>query len=501
MKKHIIFICTLMLVSLAGSAAPRGLGAYLSHASFNIPGEGPFLETYLEIVGNTIVYKQNASGKFQGSVQVTMIIKQDTIIRDFRKYELFSPEIDDTTSVGINFIDQQRFTFPNGNYIIDLSIADMNIDKKPVVISYPVSIDFSPDNFSMSGIQLINSYTKTTNPNTLTKSGYDFVPFVDNFFPSDKGILTFYTEIYNPLHKAGSEEKYLISAFIESFESRKMLNKYIMIRKEPSRPVTVLLSEFNISKLPSGNYNLVISLRNKENKVVTQNATFFQRSNPGVGSPALDLSSVTITNTFADKIAVADTLREYIRSMQPLATELEMMFIKSQVETASLEILKQFFLNFWQTRNELNPEKAWENYKFEVKKVNVAYSTQIKKGYSTDMGRVYLRYGPPNTISDTPFETAGYVYSGASGNVGSVPYQIWHYYSLNENRERNKKFVFIASELGVKDYTLVHSDASGEIQNYNWQNLLFRREGGSDLDADQIKHDRSNAAFRYNNPY
>jgi GWxTD domain-containing protein len=497
MKKFIFFNIILMMASFSGISAPRSLGAYLSHASFNIPGEMPYLETYLEVLGNTIVYKQIASGKFQGSIQITMIIKQDSVIKDFRKYELLSPAVDDTTAVGINFIDQQRFMLPNGVYSLDLSIADMNVDKKPVIITYPVSIDFPSDQFSLSGIQLVESYTKTTTQNVLSKSGYDFVPYVDNFFPSDKGKISFYTEIYNPLHKEDSEEKYLVSAYIESFETRKMLNEYIRIKKEPSKPVTVLLSEFDIAKLPSGNYNLVVNLRDKENKVIVQNATFFQRSNPGVGNSALDLASVSLDNTFADRITNTDTLREYIRSMQPVSTEIESIFIKSQLETASSDVLKQFFLRFWQIRNELNPEKAWEDYKLEVRKVNASYSTQVRKGYNTDMGRVYLQYGAPNTITDVPFDVSGLL------NEPAVPYQIWHYYSINNNRERNKKFVFVASELRVKDYTLMHSDVIGEIQNYNWQAELvrLRRKGNTEMDADKLKQDRSRAATYYNNPY
>lgn len=493
MKKFLFTSLLLFTISLAGSSAPRSLGAYLSHATFNIPGEEPYLEVYLELLGNTIVYKQNASGKFQGSIQVTMIIRQDSVIKDFRKYELLSPEMDDTSAVALNFIDQQRFPLPNGTYTLDLSIADMNVDKKSLVVSYPVEINFPSDEFSISGIQLVNTFSKTTTPNVLSKSGYDFVPYVDNFFASDKNKLTFYTEIYNPRHKEGSEEKFLVSAYIESFESKRMLNEFVRIKREPSKPVTVLLTEFDITQLPSGNYNLVVSLRDKENKIVTQNAIFFQRSNPGANGPALDLASVNLTNTFADRISNADTLREFIRSMQPVSTEIESIFIKSQVETASVEVLKQFFLNFWQTRNEQNPEKAWEDYKFEVRKVNSAYSTQVKKGYNTDMGRVYLQYGPPNTITDVPFD--------AGGGEASVPYQIWHYYSLSNNRERNRKFVFVASELRVTDYTLVHSDATGEIQNYNWQSNLHRQVGVDDYDPDDIKRDSRRSATYYNNPW
>jgi GWxTD domain-containing protein len=495
MKKTAFSLIAILLIAFTASASNRGLGAYLSHASFNIPGQGPYLETYLEVLGNSVVYKQNASGKFQGSIQVTMILRQDSAIKDFRKYELFSPEIDDTTSVGINFIDQQRFSLPNGLYSLDLSIADMNVTKKPLVVTYPVSIDFPDDDFAVSGIQLINSFSKTVNPNVLSKSGYDFVPFVDNFFPSDKSKLTFYAEIYNPLHKEGSEEKYLLSAFIESYETRKMLNEYIRIKKETSKPVTVLLSEFDISKLPSGNYNLVVNLRNKDNKVVAQNLTFFQRSNPGFGTSALELTSINPANTFADFITDSDTLREYIRSLMPISTEVESIFIRAQAETASLAVLKQFLLRFWTNRDENNPGDAWEKYKFEVRKVNASYSTQVKKGYETDMGRVYLRYGPPNTITDRPFDASGML------NDPSIPYQIWHYYSINNNRERNKKFVFAASELRVRDYTLIHSDVIGEIQDYDWQEQLTRLRGKGEQDADKIKSDRRRSATFYNDPF
>lgn len=495
MKKLTLLLISLLAATVTGLATPRGLGAYLSHATFNIPGQGPYLETYLEILGNTVRYKAIDGGKFQGSVQVTMIIKQDSVIRDFRKYELLSPVVSDTTAVGINFIDQQRFMLPDGNYTIDLSIADINSPRKPHFVTYPVSISFPADRLSVSGIQMINTYSKTVTENALSKSGYDFVPFVDNFYPSDKNKLTFYAEIYNPLHQDGSEEKYLVSAFIESFETKKILSDYVRVKKEPSRPVNVMMNEFDISQLPSGNYNLVVNVRNKSNEVIAQNITFFQRSNPGVGSPAIDLASVNPTNSFADRINSIDTLREYIRSCQPIATELEQLFTKTQVEIATIDILKQFFLNFWLSRNENNPEKAWEDYKTEVRKVNLAYSTQVKKGYNTDMGRVYLRYGPPNTITDVPFDASGMI------SETSVPYQIWHYYSINNNRERNKKFVFIASELRVKDYVLVHSDVIGEIQNYNWQSQLVRGIGVGDRDADKLKQDRSRSATYYNNPF
>lgn len=119
----------------------------------------------------------------------------------------------------------------------------------------------------------------------------------------------------------------------------------------------------------------------------------------------------------------------------------------------------------------------------------------IKKGYNTDMGHVSLQYGAPNTITDVPFDVSGLL------NEPAVPYQIWHYYSINNNRERNRKFVFVASELRVKDYLLVNSDVKGEIQNYEWQTELVRLKGNNEMNADKLKQDRGRSATYYNNPF
>ncbi len=489
-------LSVLLLFSLFSVAlsSPLKLEAYLSKSTFNIPGESPFLETYLQINGNSIVYKANNTGKFQGSVQVTIIIRKDSSIVDFRKYELISPEIADTLAPKEDFIDQQRFLLSNGNYSLDISLYDINNPQKPLQVELPVEIDYPVSSVSVSGIQLIESFSKTIQENVKSKSGYDFVPYVDNFFPTDKSKLTFYAEVYNPLPADENNDKFLVSAYIESFESKNMLNDYVRIKREDAKPVIALFSEFDISKLPSGNYNLVVNVRNKQNKVLSQNATFFQRFNTNVAAATLDLASVNISSSFAQRYGNADTLKEHIKSLYPISTQLERMFIDNQLNASNLETMQQFFTNFWTTRNNVDPAGNWEKYRIEVLKVNNTYSTQVKKGYETDMGRVYLQYGPPDRISDVPYDAGGML------NSPSIPYQIWHYYTLNE-RERNKRFVFVASELMVKDYTLVHSEASGEIQNHNWQSQLTRNKSNDDMSVspDDIKRRRDRSSTIYIN--
>lgn len=495
MKKSITTLLLFISGFFTALAGSQGPGAYFAHGVYYIPDQGPYLETYIEIVGNTLEYKPTASGKFQGKVQITLIIKQDSVIRDFRKYELSSPAISDTVNVGLNFIDQQRFMIENGDYTIELSISDLNKpDNRASFISYPVSVNFKPEEISISSIQLIKEFYKTEEENPLSKSGYDIVPYVDNFYGPSNNKLIYYAEIYNPLTTQGSSERYLISNYIESFESRQLLNNYVMVKRENATPVRVILNEFDISDLPSGNYNLVVSLRDKNNVIVAHQVTFFQRLNELVKPALTQLQDKTAENSFATEINDIEELREYIRSLAPISTETEKLFIKTYNESAAVKDLQQFFFNFWYSRNPVQTEQAWKKYNAEVIIANNTYSTQVRKGYETDMGRVYLKYGSPNSITDMPFETGGML------GEGSIPYQIWHYYELDNGRQRNKKFVFASSELLSKDYTLIHSDALGEIQNWGWQEQLKRLHSGRESE-DEMRRDKRRSGTYYNNPF
>jgi GWxTD domain-containing protein len=223
-----------------------------------------------------------------------------------------------------------------------------------------------------------------------------------------------------------------------------------------------VLNEFDISKLPSGNYLVVIEARNKLNELLGRNEMFFQRSNPGIQFDIHDLASIDVNSTFAHRITNSDTLQEYLRCLDPIATEIEKTFIYKQSKIADLQTRQQFFYNFWLSRDLINPENAWREYYEQVRIVDAAYKTQVSRGYETDRGRVYLKYGPPNIISESYNEPSSY------------PYEIWHYYELGNN-QRNKKFVFYATDLLTNSFTLLHSDAIGEISNYKWQIFLNSR--------------------------
>lgn len=506
--KNLLFIFLALVLSTPQFAqTPKFVQAQLFYSTFYSPADGPYIETYLSVVGSSIEWVKNANGQFQGKIEVTMIFEKGTEVVAFDKYELVSPMISDTTERYFNFLDQQRFLLSNGSYDFEIRIRDLNNDLPPFNAVQTIDLDFSDEKISLSGIQLIESFKKTEEPNILSKSGYDLVPYVYNFIPREVTVLSYYTEIYNTDKVIGNDQKFLLNYYVESYETKRRLEKFVSFKRESTKPVTVLFANYDIAELPSGNYNLVIEVRNRENDLLASNKLFFQRSNPGLKQDYNFYAGLTIENSFVSKITSRDTLAEYIRYLTPISTEIERKYIKFQIEgaNANLEMMQRFFLSFWLERDEVNPENAWKIYLTNVELVNEQFGapgSKGKKGYQTDMGYVFLKYGPPNTITDRPYDasTSGLsINSGGSEarEAGTVPYQIWHYYSLNNLRDR--KFVFANMHLALFDYQLIHSNMPGEIQNDNWQaELHYRFKFDSNMPGDDKYKGRS--GDYYNNP-
>ena len=114
------------MLFLTSSLYSKNTQAYLSYATFYSPADGPYIETYLSVVGKSVEFVKNANGKFQATVQISMVFRQNDIIKDFKKIDLFSPEVEDTGKIDFAFIDQQRFLLPNGDYNVEIQILDKN---------------------------------------------------------------------------------------------------------------------------------------------------------------------------------------------------------------------------------------------------------------------------------------------------------------------------------------------------------------------------------------
>jgi len=457
----LLFYCIL-------SNSAKAVTAYFNYSTFYAPEHGNYVETYLAIDPGSIAYKLNENNMLQAKIEATLLFKKDGEIRDFRKYSIISPEVDrDIKTMPHGFIDLQRIPLANGVYNFELTLRDEYSEDTTVFKhSALMTVLISEDKMSFSDIQPVERFSASTSESQFTKSGYEVIPFVSNFYPQTINKISFYAELYNADKTIGADSSFIIRYFVSSDPSRRIFEKTTSFERKNASSIVVIAKSIDIKDLPSGNYNLEIEVRNKSNELLLLKKHFFQRSNNIISDQPSDFSQVEVANTWVEKYSNIAELAQHIRSLHPIAGRIERNFLEKEFKITDLKMMQQFFLNFWEERNSLTSENEWNIYRQHVQLVNRNYGNQVKKGYQTDRGRVYLQYGSPNQIIKRD-------------NLASyLPYEIWHYYKIEDKTSR--RFVFSLTNIGTQDYDLIHSNLDGEITNPNWIDMM-RNERAMDI--------------------
>lgn len=490
--KRLFIAIMLILLAFGGQAQvkTKRLKAYLSTTNFCVPGLTPYLENAIAFDCRTAVYKEFEPGKFKSTIEIQTVFRDGEKISAYSKIALDSPVVTDTANLSGAFIDQQRFSLPNGEYEMEISITDMNSGEALPMESITVKVDFVDGMPAVSDILLFDSYSKAEKQTACTKSGFDFLPRVYPFFGASDEKLNFYVELYNS-DKLYDEGKFLVNYYIETVESSSRMQNYSFNKRFDVKKVDILLNTIDIKDLPTGNYYLVVEMRDRSNALICSNSCFFQKSNPSVNYDLEDLAGVNIANTFVNNITEIDSLRKYIRYLDPICTDLERDYSTSVAKSDDLKTMQQFLYNFWSKRSPMNPKQGFDDYLAAVKRVNMSFGTTSFPGYRSDRGYVFLKYGQPDKIMEVPDEPA------------ARPYQIWHYYQVAN--QRDKKFVFMAPDRSTNDYQLIHSNMVGEINNPRWPMEIYQSVYGQGYyqGVDQTEYERgwgSHAVELYNNP-
>ena len=458
-------ILTLVFACLFGTqiiAQEKNINAFISYGTFNITAEEatPYLETYITFDCNSLMYVKDAD-QYQAAINLTVIFRQGESIKNYDKYSVNSPKISDTTNVNGFFMDVQRYSLANGEYQMEITIEDANNKtEKPLKVSETIVIDY-PENICFSSIIALEDYKPATEVTANTKNGYDIIPMIMPYYPESISRLTFYAEIYNTKKTLGENEKYLLNTYLKTFESNTRIDSYFFTKRMNVKDTEVVINTMDISNLPTGNYYLVLEARDRNNEIIGYNQFFFQRSNSNYQIDNSVLASIDPTKVFSGNIDNIDTIREYIRTLAPISSQIEIEYANSLIKSNDITTMQQYFYSFWSSRNALSPQIEWENYFTQVKRVNASFTAVKLKGYQTDRGRVFLKYGAPDRIVQNHNES------------GAYPYEIWHYYTLAN--QRNKKFVFMSKDVVTNDFQLIHSDAIGELNNSRWTNEIYSR--------------------------
>lgn len=467
MKKIIYLLVSLLSVSAI--AQQRQVSAMFTHSTFNIPGEMPYVETYLWFDAWSLEFVPSGN-KYQATVEIEIAARQGDSIRYAKKYSLNSPAIDNPSNDQFHFLDLQRFSLGNGIYELQVTVNDKNTSTKPQTISDTLYIAYPATSPSLSSIQLMSDATPTKTENMLSRGGYDMVPYTNSFVPESMKSLSYYFEIYN-IQNEIKNDIFATHAYLETLETGRKVAGSDQYTRHTADTIVPEYSTMDISSIASGNYNLVVEVVNKNNELLLFRKFPFQRSNPSVAYNPEAYRTIEYTDSnFATHITDNEKLTYYVKGLWPIANTEERRFI-SNCSKISLEEKQYFMFMFWAKRNDHDPESAWEDYRQKLQLVEKEFGYGKTPGYATDRGRVYLQYGPPNHIIDERHKVSVRNYE-TQGQVFYFPYQMWRYDMLPAD-EPKRMFVFF-DEFQSGDFKLLHSNARGEVQDMLWERRLSR---------------------------
>lgn len=458
-RLSILLLCLLATVTLQA----QNMKAFISHKAYCTANMQPYIEFTFIIGGNSVQYALGETGKYSAEVELRVeVTRNDSLVKTLH-YILASDEFADSVRMGKpDFADKKNLPVPNGDFILNFYLKDRHRDSVELKYIDRIIVDFPEDKISSSRISLYEDMTAAKEPGIYTKYGFNLPPLYYNYVHEEQYVLPFALEVYNTRKVLGDGQPLKAKCYVEHYENKLVALPNQMVTKDlQTSDVVLVFDRINIFKLPSGNYNMVVELYDSKDSLLLINKLFFQRSNPSIKLDLADYEAVDVKGSFVTKIEDRKVLEEYIRSLYPISTGLENEFFDTRMKNISTEELQRFFYAFWLTRNPNDPEGAWNKYNKMVQMVQERFGSVQEKGYKTDRGRVYLQYGQPNDITEVPSDPV------------TVPYEIWHYYYLDD--QPNVKFVFYNPSLIGNDYDLLHSNKYGEPHDTNWKMRLVRK--------------------------
>lgn len=480
-----IFIFILTGISLFSfSQKKTNLKAFLDYKNFYNPQSGNFVEIHLQFLAYSLKYKAVENG-LQSEIAIQYNIKQEGALVKSDAYRLQSPLMRD--SIIEDFYEVKRITLNPGKYSLELSLIDLNSSNPPTTAVQDLEVKDLSTKTSISSLETAEMMqaVKEGYENSFTKSGYEIIPRISNYYSNQSTKIPVYFEIYQ--NKKEDNKTIGLKQTVIDSKSKEEIESLTRFSKHEIDEVLPFIRVLDISKLKSGEYLLDFSVIDKENQVIASSNYFFERFNDDIFD-VVQSNEIVIDPKFQASIT-DDSLVFFISSLIPISKSAEMKNILDLLKTKDRELYRKYLQSYWvNTTKGQNTYEAWLKYKSQVLIVQKLFKTNFTDGFETDRGRVYLQYGPPSNVIVRENSPSDY------------PYEIWRYDKIGNFS--NKRFVFYNPDLVNNNYRLLHSDLIGELQNYRWQQQLAKRNSSnSDIDDPNdgnLKHFGGNSIDLYN---
>ncbi len=464
------------LLAFLFSIEAFALEFFFSHSQFMTPDKQHYVETYVSVPIASLTIRDGEDNKRSAAVDITITFSKDGEVVKFDKYRLNSPELTDTSSLNFNLLDVKRFPLDVGDYELEVSYADTNEAEAYGKFTENLHIADFREGVVLSEVTLLESMKTSQEENQFSKNGLELIPYVFPYYDEAFSTLRFYFETYNTDFLKDSV--HLVTYYVSKSGREQAIGQKKGFKKQKGQSINMILGEFDVSDLNSGNYDLVIEVRDTDNELIAQSMKFFQlniKKEAASSLEELEKQEVDLNRSFLAGLDAEKALY-YCKALEPIAADdRQAQFIRNLTNKPNEEVQKRYLYNFWTATAPQDPEKGFLDYMKVVDHVEEAYSTSIKHGFETDRGWTYLKYGRPNQVQ-----------AYANFDPGALPYEIWQYYVI-QNGQTNVQFVFYSPQYSTNDYELLHSDARGEINDPRWKMRLYDKTNDDHFDLDQTE--------------
>jgi GWxTD domain-containing protein len=344
--------------------------------------------------------------KFTSTYDVTVDFLDSTNTQVMDKSWVESVEArdyDESVSPRESNIAQRSFALQPGNYTLDVQVRDEETKKSYRQKRRLWVRDFSTSPFAMSDLMLVNRLAYEGEKRILS-------PNISGNIAEANDSFHIFFEVYDRLKSDSVHVKLRIlderdiPAARDSF-AEKMVGERLSVTRR-----------VNVNRMIAGEYRMEID--------VSPSAGFGEVAAHASRPVRIEWRGIPVAEADLDK--AIDQL-QYIVDREKL----------DSMKKAPAEKKREMFKAFWKQRDPTpNTERneLMEEYYGRVAYANKHF-THYMEGWRSDMGMVYIIFGPPNNIERHPFD------------IDAKPYEVWTYYDIN------REFVFVDAS-GFGDYKL-----------------------------------------------
>lgn len=448
MKKLLLLVLMLIL----GILHSEGLGVYVDSNRFFGEGETSQVEINYSIPYHEMDFIRMKYG-YEAEIFVDILIKHGenevssdsftnkVVLTDALK--MFSDE---------EYLDKITITLPSYKFTILVEFEDVHTET-----TYLWEHNYEPLGSSSLVSDLeFSSYIKADTTSYLEKfhrGGKFYNVRPNQTFSQELGMVSYYQEVNDlfedELGNSQLEQQILI-------KNNQVLVDSISQIWKIEQGTGFIEGQIDISELAEGYYDLEI---------------FYRDALSGIKAEVSDYICVK-----ADKEEVVRLFPELEHDLM-LAKYFMNANEKSTLKTLSDEGIENFISKYWKSKD---PNPATDNNEFlEEVSDRILYANQFythfKEGWTTDRGRIYIKYGKPYEVRKLTTGGSEHEFSEKVNEDGFYfnksivrNYEIWKY-----RLKRNATYVFIDT-ITSGNYKLIYSsdDSDGETTVADWESYL-----------------------------